>query len=94
MGEQHHESVAQKTFQRAFVFEDEFAKLRMVIAQHSHHLFWLGGLSECSEAAQVAKYHGDVAAMTLEHFLVAIVEHKLGDLRREEAFEPTGPLDL
>ena len=94
MGEQHHESVAQKTFQRAFVFENEFAKLRMVIAQHGHHLFWLGGLGERGKAAQVPEDDGDIASMTVEQTLVAFTENEFGDLRRKKALEPAGPLDL
>ena len=92
--EQHHQAVAQKAFQRAFVLVDERAEARVIFAQHGHDLLGLGGLGERREAAQVAEHDGDVAAVALEHLLVAVAEDEFGDLRREEALEPAGAFDL
>ena len=80
--------------ERAFVTVDELAKRRVVFAQDRHYFLGLGDLGERRESAEVAEDYRDVAAMALQHLFVASGENKVDNLRREEAFEPTDPLDL
>ena len=60
----------------------------MIFAQHRHDLLGLGGFGERREAAQIAEHDRDVAAVAVEHLLVAVAENEFGDLRRQEALEP------
>ena len=61
--EEDHHAVAGEALERALVGEDEPAHLRVVLAEHAHHLLGLGGLGEGGEAAQVDEDHGDLAAV-------------------------------
>ena len=80
--------------ERAFVPVDELAERCVVLAQDRHDLFGLGDFGECRESAQVAEHHRDVAAMALQHLLVAGGKNEIDDLRREKSLEPADPLDL
>jgi hypothetical protein len=67
--EHHHHSVASVAFERAIVFDDDFADGRVVIAQQGHHVFRVGAFSEASEAPQVAEKRGYLATVALQLLL-------------------------
>ena len=64
--EDHHDAVADKTFQRAFEFENQLAHLGVIVAEKVHDLLGFGVVGERREAAQVEKYDGDLTAMGFE----------------------------
>ena len=88
--EKDHQSVAGKTFERAVIAEDQGADLPVVLAQHLHHVFRLGSQCEVAPTPQIAKYDGDVAAMSApsENLAVFIVKDAFGHRWGEKAFEP------
>ena len=68
--EQDHDAVAGKALDGSRMLVDETAERGMVLAQHRHHFLGLGGLRERGETAQVAKQHGNGAAMALQHAII------------------------
>ena len=66
----------------------------MIFGQHGHDVLGLGGLGEGREAAQVAEQGDDLAAVVLQHLLVAGRDDRLGKLRRQEPAQPADPLQL
>ena len=66
----------------------------VVVAQQRHHLFRLGALGKAGEAAQIAEHDNDLAAMAFEDAFIALGDDQVSQLRREEAAQFAGPLDL
>ena len=69
--EEHHHAVAGEALERALVVADQRAERVVIFAQQLHDVLGLGGLGEGGEAAQVAEQRHDLAAMAVEHALVA-----------------------
>src|SRR5690348_4703881 len=64
--EQHHQTIAQKTFQRSLEPVDDRAERSVVLAQDLHHLFRCGGFRKGGKAAQVAEHDGHFAAVAFQ----------------------------
>ena len=92
--EEGHQPVAREAVERSLEAVDEIAQRRVVLAEHQHQVLGLDGLGERREAAQVAEHDRDLLAMALEERLVAGRHDELGDLRREEAAQPSRSLEL
>jgi hypothetical protein len=63
----------------------------VILLEDQHDVLGLGGLGEAGEAAQIAEHGDDLAAVVLQHLLVAGRDDRLGELRREEAAQPADP---
>jgi hypothetical protein len=66
----------------------------VICGQQAHHLLGRGALSEGGEAAQVGEQHRDVHPSAGEQRLAAVRDHGVRHLWRQEAAQPTDPLDL
>ena len=64
--EDYYHAIACIAFERAVVFDNDFADGRMVIAQQRHHIFSVGTFGEPREPAQVAKERGNLTTMAFE----------------------------
>ena len=65
--EHNHDPVAEKSFQRALVTEDEFSQVLVVITQDRHDLFGFGCLGKVGKATQIAEQDRDLLSMTGQH---------------------------
>ena len=74
--------------------EDQLAHRGVILAQHRHDLLRLGRFGERSEAAQVEEHHRDLPPVATQRVLGAAGDDQLGELRREEALEPTQAAEL
>ena len=92
--EEHHQPVAGEPLQGALEAVDQLAERPVVLAEHPHDLLGLAGLGERREVAQVAEDHHDLAPVAVQERLVAGLDDQIGQLRREEASEPTEALEL
>ena len=66
----------------------------VILAQHGHHLFRLGGFGKAGEAAQIEEHHSHFAAMAHEGILRVAGNDEFGELRRHEALQARQPLEL
>ena len=62
------------------MLEDQPAHLGVVLAEHAHHHFRLGGLGEGSEAAEIEEHHGDLPPMGQQRIVRSPGDDKLGEL--------------
>ena len=92
--EEHHQPVAGKAFQRAFVRLDQPPHRGVVIAQHAHHFFRFRRLGEAREAAQIEKHHRHFAAVAQERILGVAGDDQFCELRRHEPLQARQALQL
>ena len=79
---------------RALEFMNDGADAGVILAQDVHDLFRLGSLGKSGKSAQVAKDHGDVAAVTVENAIVARRQDQLGHLRGQKPLQAVHAFDL
>jgi hypothetical protein len=58
-------------------------------AQQRHHVFRVRTFGKTREAAQIAKECGNLSTMAFELLLAARRDDQVGDLRRQEAPQPS-----
>ena len=73
---------------------DQRAERSMILPQNGHHLFRLGGLRECREAAQIAENDRDLATVAFQRLHGRRRQDQIGDLRRKEPLQAARALDL
>ena len=67
--EDDHYAVAREPFERAAVFDYDFADGRVIVAQQSHHVFRVVAFREPSEPTQITEERGNLSPMAFELLL-------------------------
>src|SRR5438874_3676585 len=75
--EEYHDPIAAVVIERAFKARHNRPERSVVVAQERHDLFRLGALGEGCEAADVAEYDDNLAAMALKDALVALSDDEV-----------------
>ena len=63
---------------------DQRAERRVILPQNGHHLFGLGGLRECREAAQIAEDDRNFAAVAFQRLQSRRGQDEIGDCAAKE----------
>src|SRR5262249_6524308 len=92
--ENHHHAVASVAFERAVVFDDDFADGRVVVAQQGHYVFSVSAFSEACETAQITEKRSYLATVAFELLLRTRGNNQISHLWRQKTPQPAHALDF